>query len=70
MEQDDLDDFDRDLEAEVAKVLDPGEERRRQVAVRDLHAPGGLSAGMRVVMVGAGITAALVAAACAVVMLL
>lgn len=55
--------FDEELEAEVAKILDPGTERRRQVAVRDLHTPGGVSAGVRVVMVGAGIVGALVLAA-------
>ena len=47
--------FERELEAEVAKVLDPGTERRRQVAVRDLHTATGASLVGRLAMVTVGI---------------
>ena len=47
--------FDEELEAEVAKVLDPGTERQRQVAVRDLHTGGAVPIVARVALVTVGI---------------
>lgn len=43
------DDFDAELEREVEKVLSPGEERRRQVAVQRLHEGGGVGLVGRVI---------------------
>jgi hypothetical protein len=47
--------FDEELEAEIAKVLDPGMERQRQVAVRDLHTGAGVPVVARVALVTVGI---------------
>ena len=59
MERDSLDE---ELEAEIAKLLDPGVERRRQVAVHELHDETGLSPALRVVAVSVAIAVILVAA--------
>lgn len=54
-----IDPFEEELEAEVRKVLNPGPERRRQVAVRDLHTPGPAGPIGRVFVVTLGIGSAL-----------
>lgn len=55
------DDFDAELEREVEKVLNPGEERRRQVAVQQLHVGGGAGVVGRVI--GVSVTIAIGVAA-------
>ena len=49
------DDFDAELEREVEKVLSPGEERRRQVAVQQLHVVDGAGVAGRVIGVAVAI---------------
>ena len=49
MESPPQDDFDAELEREVEKVFAPGEERRRQVAVQQLHVAGGVGLAGRVI---------------------